>query len=122
MRDAYERSGGVYECGLMPGWPGCNRPLGAGNTFYEHINPDNLGGGNTLDNCAALTKTCWKRRTAEHNLPVIAKANRQRDRDRGIRQIPRRVLAGTVASGIAIPLDRSGPRDRATGLPWRSRS
>lgn len=122
-REAYDRSRGICECHRIPGWTGCGCLLGPGNTFYEHINPDNLGGANDLDNCAALTKTCWKRRTAEHNLPVIAKANRQRDRERGIKPIPRQVLAGTFRSGLKLPMNGSVPIVRATKQPlWRPRA
>src|SRR5262245_24353940 len=86
MREAYERSGGICECG-------CGRPLGPGNTFYEHIVQDWLTHDNSLANCMVLTKTCWKLKTAKQDLPVIAKVKRVRDAHRGINP-PRRRIAG----------------------------
>lgn len=86
-RLAYERSAGICECHLIPHVfaVACGRPLGAGNTFYEHIDPDAICGRNDLGNAAVLTRTCWKFKTAEHDLPVIAKSNRTRDVARGIK-------------------------------------
>ena len=86
QRQMLVRSGGVCECYRCPGMTACRRPLGPGNTFFEHIVQCEVGGGNTLDNGAALTRTCWKLKTAKQDLPVIAKAKRRRDRHFGIRQ------------------------------------
>src|SRR5689334_18496070 len=85
-RLAHKRSGGFCECHLIPHVfkVACGRPLGIGNTFYEHIDPDAICGRNDLDNCAVLTKTCWKFKTAKHDLPTIARSNRVSDRARGI--------------------------------------
>lgn len=87
-RDAYARSQGVCECYRVP-WlnrpNGCGVKLGAGNTFYEHIIPDNIRPDNSLDNCACLSKTCWREKTDTYDLPSIAKSNRIQDRARGIR-------------------------------------
>lgn len=102
-RAAFARSRGICEChritgvpGLLPG--GCNKPLGVGNLFYEHINPDGRGGAPSLDNCACLTKTCWRIKTDTFDRPVVAKANRQRDMAIAIR---------TSAGGQKIPGGRS---------------
>lgn len=90
-REAYQRSKGICEChrlaargiaGFSIG--GCGVALRSGSVFYEHIHCDALSGLNDLDNAAVLTKTCWRRKTDTHDLPRIAKANRQRDRNRGI--------------------------------------
>lgn len=101
-RDAYERSGGICECHRIP-WlkrpQGCGSRLGPGNTFYEHINPDGIRPDASLENCAVLSKTCWREKTDRYDKPVIAKSNRARDRNRGIRPDIYRPLAGTVASG-----------------------
>ena len=85
-RAAYERSGGICECHLIPHVfkVACGLRLSPGNTFYEHINPDKISGRNDLDNAAVLTKTCWKIKTATFDLPTIAKSNRTQDRARGI--------------------------------------
>ena len=87
-REAYDRSGGICECHRCPQLRrslGCGSRLGIGNIFYEHINPNEFKQDNSLSNCAALCKTCWKEKTAAHDLPTIAKSNRVRDRARGIR-------------------------------------
>lgn len=88
-REAHKRSGGICECyrikgvpGLTPG--GCGQRLSAGNTFYEHVDPDGAGGRPVLDNCAVLVKTCWRIKTDHYDRPVVAKVIRQHDRDIGI--------------------------------------
>lgn len=87
-RDADDRAGGICECYRIAGIAGftaegCGRPLGPANRFYEHIICDGIGGDPTLDNCAVLTKTCWKKKTA-WDQPTVAKAKRLRDAWRGI--------------------------------------
>lgn len=88
---AHRRSGGVCECHLLakagiPGFKaeGCGCTLGPGNTFYEHIIQDGAGGEPTLENCAVLTKTCWRLKTDTIDAPVVAKVIRQHQRDIGI--------------------------------------
>lgn len=117
-RQAYERSQGICECHLIPHVfkVACGRPLGAGNTFYEHIDPDAISCRNDLDNAAVLTKTCWQIKTATYDLPVIASTKRKHDRHRGIRPNQFNPLVGTVASGIKKPMrDFARPVDRRTG-------
>lgn len=118
-RQAFARSKGICECHLIAhvfSVP-CSRPLGEGNTFYEHIIPDRSGGDNSLSNCAALTKTCWSIKTAIYDHKANARVRKREDRHRGIRPAP------------SIPGNRFDPRkrtlrgqvvDRATGEPWRS--
>ena len=87
-RDAYDRSGGVCECHLIP-WlnrpDGCGVRLRDGQMNYEHINPDNIRSDNSLDNCAMLSRTCWREKTDRYDRKVIAKSNHVRDRARGIK-------------------------------------
>lgn len=122
-RAAYKRSLGICECHLIP-WlkrpQGCGCRLGAGNTFYEHIVPDNIRPDNSLDNCAVLTKTCWREKTDTYDRKVIAKSNHVRDLARNIKHNYYRPLPGSRRSGIKLSF-RGPPIDRATGLPWRSR-
>lgn len=91
QRQAFARSCGICECHRLaaagvPGFSaeGCGRPLGIGNTFYEHINPDVLSGDNSLENAAALVRTCWRLKTDTYDLPIIAKAERIADSAAGI--------------------------------------
>lgn len=88
QRAAHARSNGICECHRVWQLPtyktGCGVKLSPGNIFYEHIEPDRLGGLNDLDNCAALSKTCWKIKTSGFDRPKIDKSKRQQDRARGI--------------------------------------
>jgi hypothetical protein len=117
-RQAYERSHGICECHLIPHVfrVACGCALGPGNTFYEHIDPDAISHRNDLDNCAVLTKTCWRFKTNSHDKPVVAKSNRVRDLARGIKSRIHKPLTGTVASNVKIPLRPfARPINRTTG-------
>lgn len=125
-RAAFDRSEGICECHRVPelmkilhGVP-CGRPLGTGNTEFHHIIADALRPDNSLDNAAALTKTCHAIVTPRDRT-VIAQAKRRFDRHHGIRPTPREVIAGTVASGIARRMNGEIV-DRETGLPWHERN
>lgn len=120
-REALERSGGACECHRVPQLAvKCGGlALGAGNTFFEHIICDAIGPDNSLDNCAVLTKTCWRAKTAGYDLPVIAKTKRQADRNSGIRPAASRPLPGSRRDPFKFPLAGGGPVDRRTGQPWR---
>lgn len=87
---ALKRSNGVCECHLVSQLPtfevGCGCALGPGNTYFEHVNPDGLTGEPTLENCAALCRTCWALKTKTYDIPVIAKAKRVRRKHVGIRR------------------------------------
>lgn len=118
-RDALNRSGGLCECHCVPQLPtygkGCNRPLGIGNTFFEHIICDGLDGEPTLENCAALVKTCWMAKTSRYDIPVIAKVKRQRDKSFGIRGTLR-PLPGGRSSELKKRMDGTVV-ERRTGAP-----
>lgn len=125
-RLAYKRSNGICECHLLakrkiPGFDdieGCGVKLGPGNTFYEHIQCDQLSGMNDLSNCATLVRTCWRKKTDTYDLPTIAKSNRVRDLARGIRNHQFRPMAGTKASGISRPMNpHREPYYRDSGRP-----
>lgn len=89
---AYTRSFGLCEAarlqnGTIPGeFLVCGSFLGEGNIFFEHIIQCEIGGDNSLDNCACLCKTHWRWKTAKRDLPVIAKTKRQARGARGIRK------------------------------------
>lgn len=119
-REALERSKGICECHLIPHVFNvfCGRPLGPANTFFEHIDCDNLRKDNSLQNCAVLTRTCFRFKTAHHDLPVIAKAKRNFDSHNGIAR-PRRTLPGGRGDPFYFTPGSTIPIDRKTGLPWR---
>src|SRR5262249_31398782 len=114
-RAAFERSNGICECHLIPHvFPqACGLPLGEGNTFYEHIDPDKISGRNDLDNAACLTKTCWRIKTSKYDLPVIARVERRLDRARGIRNSP--TLPGSHNDPFKIKVARRKVVERSTG-------
>ena len=118
-RAAYERSGGICECHLIPHVFAhfCGLPLGDGNTFYEHINPDRISGRNDLDNCAVLTRNCWRFKTDQYDLPVIAKNDRQQDSARGIKSRWRGRLPGARDSDVKMKINQfaAQPVNRRTG-------
>lgn len=121
MREAYERSGGVCECHRVWQLPtyrlGCGVKLSSGNCFYEHIEPDRLGGLSDLDNCAALSKTCWKLKTSSYDRLTIDKHKRVADLARGIRSRSR--LPGGRDTPIKLCIN-GPPIDRRTGRLWNS--
>jgi hypothetical protein len=64
--------------GSVPGIPQCETcdgVLGPGDIFYEHMDPDGLGGEPTLENCKVHCKTCKKAKDKIDN-PRMAKADR----------------------------------------------
>lgn len=119
-REALERSGGICECYLIPHVfkTFCGASLGPGNTFFEHVNVDNFSKDNSLRNCACLSKTCFKYKTANYDLPIIAKAKRNFDAHNGIVR-PRRTLPGGRGDPFYFTPGSTHPIDRKTGLPWR---
>jgi 5-methylcytosine-specific restriction enzyme A len=88
-RAAWDRANGVCECHRayqLKRPSGCGQELSIRNgVYYEHIAQDAIAQDNSLENCAVLTKTCWREKTAMHDLPAIAKSNRVRDKARRIR-------------------------------------
>jgi hypothetical protein len=120
QREALARSKGVCECHRVPQLAtygiGCDVPLGPGNTFFEHIVPCELGGDNDIDNCAALSRTCWKAKTANYDLRVIAKAKRNFDKDNGIRDPWKKRLPGGRHSAFKLKMNGQVV-DRRTGAP-----
>jgi 5-methylcytosine-specific restriction endonuclease McrA len=68
-RQAWERCGGVCECG-------CGVPIREGDgPEYDHRHADFYGGDNTLDNCQVLRIKCHKAKTAEER-PAMDKTRR----------------------------------------------
>lgn len=92
-RAALLRSGGLCEAvGPLYGLPvdvRCNVSLAHG--FHaDHVNPDGNGGDNTLDNCAAVCRTCHAYKT-KRDVARIAKMKRQRDKYQGIKGPKRKI-------------------------------
>lgn len=126
MRQALTRAGGICECHRVPqlmdilkGQP-CGARLNVGDTFYEHIVCTELRPDNSLDNCAVLTRTCWRLKTDRYDLPAIAEAKRRGDRHNGIHVVRNPLPGGKddrrkrALSGMVI--------DRETGEKWGVRN
>lgn len=118
QREALARSGGICECHLIPHVfkTPCGCALGPGNTFFEHIDCDELRKDNSLENCAALTKTCWRYKTDKFDKPTIAKAHRNFDRNNGIRDPWKKRLPGGRHDNIKLKMN-GRVVDRRTGAP-----
>lgn len=75
---AYRRSRGrCEECGGL---------LVPGKFAYDHRNPSEFSGDNTLENCQCLCVGCHGAKTALKDVPAIAKSNRIRLTAAGIRR------------------------------------
>jgi len=79
---AWERSGGICECGCMLKI--------IGTPEYDHWPvPAALGGAGTLENCRVLSKKCHRLITAEKDVPAIAKSQRIFEKRVGVRRSKR---------------------------------
>jgi 5-methylcytosine-specific restriction endonuclease McrA len=89
LRAGIERSGGRCEAvGIAYGLPSgqrCNAPLDQG-WEADHIIAWSNGGESTLENLAAVCKTCHAWKTGKMDTPRAAKTKRQRDDHLGVRQ------------------------------------
>jgi len=102
---AWKRAAGVCECHLLQGIgdftaEGCGQRLGpVGNIYYEHIVADRAGGRPTLDNCAVLTKACWRIKSkldqgaAQKTRDLERMSRGVRAKERRGRPFPKRIAA-----------------------------
>ena len=109
QRQALARSKGICECHLIPHVfkVYCGLPLGNANTFFEHINPDGLRKDNSLENCAALTRNCWRYKTHRFDQQVVARAKRISDKFNGIRNPWKQRLPGGRGSYLKKKMNGS---------------
>lgn len=83
---AFERANGHCE--------GCTAKLHVGKYHYDHRLPDALTGKPTVENCQVLCTACHGAKTADQDVPRIAKANRVRAKHVGAKAKPRNRLGG----------------------------
>jgi 5-methylcytosine-specific restriction endonuclease McrA len=83
---AYKRAQGACE--------GCTAPLLPGRFQYDHRLPVAMGGASSLDNCVCLCSACHGSKTAERDIPTIAKSNRVRNKHIGAATKTRHPLPG----------------------------
>ena len=90
-RAAHKRSAGNCEsCGL----PHHNL------VEYDHDREDTFGGEPTIENCVVMCVGCHKSKTKK-NVSIIAKSNRVRDKNHGIRS-PRTITRWRRFSGEIV--------------------
>ena len=120
QRRALRRANGICECHLIRHVfkVACGLPLGDGNTFFEHIDPDAISGRNDLANAAVLTRNCWRYKTSFYDQPIIAKVRRVSDLAHGIKAPWRRRLPGGRGDSFKLKIG-GGVVDRRSGEPWR---
>lgn len=91
------------------GLPHCERcgiVLTAGNITYDHDQADGLGGEPTLENCKVLCiKICHKKKTHEHDNPIMQKADRVLKKTYKIATSKSRPILGSKASGWKKPFN-----------------
>jgi len=63
---------------------GCTAPLSVGHYTFDHKIPWELTRDSRVENCQILCDNCNDTKTGLRDIPLIAKANRQRDKHRGI--------------------------------------
>lgn len=63
---------------------GCAAKLASGDIHYDHIIPWAMSQDSSLANCQVLCNPCHRDKTANRDLPAIAKAKRQADFHQGI--------------------------------------
>lgn len=68
----------------------CGTPFRGKRPEYDHIIRCELGGSNELDNCQVLCTSCHSSKTFGTDIPAIAKSNRIRLRQAGIKRKSRR--------------------------------
>ncbi|MBA3752934.1 MAG: HNH endonuclease [Nitrospira sp.] len=68
---AWERSQGMCECG-------CGQTIKPERPEYHHRIEAGLGGGNDIENCVVLKKSCHRAITSGHSVPMLAKVKRIR--------------------------------------------
>lgn len=98
----------------IPQCENCGNELHSGNIEYEHLVPDGLGGEPTLDNCGVwCRKPCSSAKTAEIDIPTMAKADRALRKNYG--------LGRTKAPFKSRGFKRAGAQNRASGevKKWR---
>lgn len=82
---------------------GCGQPLKAGLFQFDHIKADGLDGDNSLENCKVLCSggraSCHGIKTHEEDIPIMRKADAQRD-----------AYQGTTRARKKIPQPPRAPR------------
>jgi 5-methylcytosine-specific restriction protein A len=76
--EAWARCGGRCEA--------CGAIIKPGQQEHHHDKPAGFGGRGVAENCVVLCKPCHRTITNERDIPAIAKSNRIRARNAGIKR------------------------------------
>lgn len=100
-RSALKRSGGQCEArGTLYGLPEgkrCGASLAHG-VIFDHEDPDANSKDNSLTNCVCICLPCNRHKTYKRDIPMLAKTQRQKDKNAGIRRRSPRPMPGSRAS------------------------
>jgi 5-methylcytosine-specific restriction endonuclease McrA len=77
----------------------CGSILRPGHFDYDHDKPDAFGGSNALANCRVLCSGCHGTKTSQVDIPAIAKSNRIRARQAGIKKPSKFACSGLIGNG-----------------------
>lgn len=83
----------------------CSAWLVPGKYAYDHVTPDGLGGEPTLANCKLVCNACHGTKTAEEDVPRMAKADRARRKIMDGEKKKSRPIPGSKASGWRKRMD-----------------
>lgn len=72
----------------VPHCEGCGNELRSGGIFYEHMDPDGLGGEPTLENCQVRCTVCKKSKDKTDNA-IMTKADNVTKSAYGLKPSPR---------------------------------
>jgi len=79
----------------------CGAILVIGKFAFDHINPSEFSGDNSLENIQCLCAACHQTKTSTVDVPAIAKSNRIRSTAAGIRR-ERKITAWRNFAGEII--------------------
>lgn len=95
--EGIENRPGVPQC------EGCGNELRSGGVYYEHMDPDGLGGDNTLENCQVRCANCKKAKDKVDNARMT-KADNVAKASYGLKR-KKKPFPGSRASGWKRKID-----------------
>lgn len=84
-----------------------------GTPVYEHVQPDGLGGDNTIENCKVHCRVCADNKTFKDDNPRMAKADRVLKKTYGL-QAPRKRIQSRGFAKAPPQRTASRPLRRST--------
>ena len=106
---------GVANIPGVPQCEGCGNELRSGGIFYEHMDPDGLGGEPTLENCQVRCTNCKKTKDKVDN-KIMAKADAVLKASYGLKPAKRSKLQGGGFRKAAPQRKASSPVQKWKGF------